>query len=130
VEDDEIVDTGIEESMSLLGFWSSAFAKSKADQERLVSIYSTLVRRYGSRDGANHLRLELLATHLLGALKHQESGDSENANKALIIVRSHLEESEREAALRKKRGLPPPALKWRQSCSKDGRRRSAKSDSR
>jgi transposase len=33
VEDDEIVDTGIEESMSLLGFWSSAFAKSKADQE-------------------------------------------------------------------------------------------------
>jgi hypothetical protein len=44
----------------------------------------------------------------MGALKHQESGDSENANKALIIVRSHLEELEREAALRKKSGVPPP----------------------
>ena len=108
VADDEVADIAVEESMSLQELWSSVFVKSKAEQERLVSIYSTLVRRYGSRDGGNHLHLELLATHLLGALKHQESGDRESVDKALTIVRSYLEELERESALRKKRAGPPP----------------------
>ena len=97
-----------DEKMSLQGLWTSVCVKNRVDQERLTSIYSDMVRRHGSRDSENHLQLELLSVHLLNALKAQEAGNRESVDKALRIVRSHLEELEREAASRKKKAVPLP----------------------
>jgi len=128
---DGTIDAGAEESMSMLGLWSLTVAKTKADQERLVSIYGSLVRRYGSGSGDNHLQLELLATHLLGALKDQESGNREGVNGALVIVRSHLEELETEALRKTRRGPAPGSTpaevasellrRWREAQDEDER---------
>jgi len=130
-DQEETNDAGAEEGMSMLGLWSLTVAKTKADQERLVSIYGSLVRRYGSGSGDNHLQLELLATHLLGALKDQESGNREGVNGALVIVRSHLEELETEALRKTRRGPAPGSTpaevasellrRWREAQDEDER---------
>jgi transposase len=93
---------------SLLAILASACAKNEAEREQLFSIYSALVRRYGNKDRSNYLQIELLATHLLSALKTAASGDKDAIDKILSIVRSHLEELELEAAIRKRRAGPLP----------------------